>query len=193
MNGRPRFLAGAITAGVLALAATVMLTLLSPFLGFGTVLRLAAPVLALAYLLSFLAGVGARTGRVVTLTLWGGLSVAAWWFVDSTTLYLLLHAGMLWLIRSLYAYRALIPALFDLAVTVLSVATFTWALTRTGSIFLATWCFFLVQALWTFIPQSMNTRATPTPADNAGFERARRRADTALRDLFSNSGFSQSG
>jgi len=63
--------------------------------------------------------------------------------------------------------------------------TSVWALSRTGSVFLGTWCFFLVQALFTAIPSSVGakSRAGAIPQASDEFERARRQADAALKQL----------
>jgi hypothetical protein len=79
------------------------------------------------------------------------------------------------------------PALMDLGVSALSIFATVWAISRSGSVFLATWCFFLVQALFVAIPPTMKSaqkskRNTATESKN--FENARRQADHALRQLF---------
>jgi hypothetical protein len=54
-------------------------------------------------------------------------------------------------------------------------------------VFLATWCFFLVQALFVAIPPTIKSAQKTqrnTAADNENFERAKRNADQALRQLF---------
>jgi len=79
------------------------------------------------------------------------------------------------------------PALMDLGLSTLSVSATIWAITRSGSVFLATWCFFLVQALFVTIPPAIRETKTPernAAAENEKFERARRQADQALRQLF---------
>lgn len=186
-TARPTFLHGAAAAAGLAVAASVMVALLTPFLGLGAVLRLAVPALAGAYLLWFFRTNRQRTGRVVTLSLWTALAVAAWWLAPPLPVYLLAHAGAVWLVRSLYAYSGVIPALMDLGLSALSALALAWVLLRTGSVFLAAWTFFLVQALWVAIPARIEGRtATRAPgADNERFERASRQADAALRQLFS--------
>jgi hypothetical protein len=187
MKARPGFFHGVAAAALLALAASALVVVLTPFIGLGSVIRLAAPLLALSYLLYLLRSTGARTGRIVTLSAWGACSALAWWFAPSLPFYLLLHAGAIWLIRSLYAYSSLIPAVIDLALSALAVLIFAWAFMRTGSVFLATWSYFLVQALWTFVPHKLRrSRAIASmAADHTGFERARRQADAALHQLFS--------
>jgi hypothetical protein len=103
-------------------------------------------------------------------------------------LYLLIHVAAIWLVRSLYFYSGLLPALMDLGLSALSISATVWAITRWGSVLLATWCFFLVQALFVAIPPAIKNKQEPganAAADNAHFERAKRQADAALRQLFS--------
>jgi hypothetical protein len=75
----------------------------------------------------------------------------------------------------------------DMGLNALSLVIALWAISRTGSVFLATWCFFLVTALFVVIPQSVRGKSRSQSAsnvDNEKFERARRQADQALRQLF---------
>ena len=187
----PSFLHGVIAAAALAFFASAMLGALTPFLGVGTVLRLAVPVLTASYLLYFFRSSRRRSGRVVTWSLWTALAVVTWWAGPPLPLYLLIHVGGVWLVRSLYAYSGVIPALLDLGLCALSALAFGWVFLRTGGVFLATWSFFLVQALWVAVPRQIKgaieeRNARPTPAGgNERFEHAHRQADAALRQLFS--------
>ena len=184
---RPSFLHGVIVAAILGFFASVVVATLTPIIGLPTVIRLAIPILALTYLLYLFSAVNERTGRVTTLILWSALTVVTWWISLPISLYLLIHVGAIWLVRTLYFHVSFTAALLDLGLSSLSVSTAVWALSRTGSLFLATWCFFLVQALFVVIP--------PTPAgnrkvqdsvalDQQKFEQARRQADQALRQMF---------
>ncbi len=94
-----------------------------------------------------------------------------------------------WLVRSLYFYSGVLPALMDLGLSALSITAAVWAISQSGSVFLATWCFFLVQALFVAIPPAVkrnaNAAGNATPArnnviENEPFERARRQAGRAL-------------
>jgi hypothetical protein len=187
----PTFLHGAIAAAALAFVASAMIGTLTPFLGVGTVLRLTVPVLAACYLVYFFRSSCQRTGRVVTWSLWTALAVVTWWAAPPLPFYLLIHAGAVWLVRSLYSYSGVIPALMDLGLCALSAFAFGWVFLRTGGVFLATWSFFLVQALWVAIPRQIkggieerNVKHAPA-GGNERFEHARRQADEALRQLFS--------
>lgn len=196
---RPGFFHGVIVAAVLGFVASAIVATLTPFAGLGAVVRLVVPMLGLAYLLYLLNRSAERLGRVTTLTLWTGMAAVTWWIGPPLPLYLMIHVGAVWLIRSLYFYSGVMPALMDLGLSALSVSAAVWAITRSGSVFLATWCFFLVQALFVAIPQSVkadskgngigdgnrDSRALPAESGNHKFENARRQADEALRQLFS--------
>jgi hypothetical protein len=185
---RPSFFHGVVVAAVVGFFASAIVASLTPFVGLGAVMRLLIPALGLAYLLYLFSRNAEKVGRVTTLTLWSAMAVAAWWLAPALPLYLLLHVGAVWLVRSLYFYTGFLPALMDLGISTLSVAATAWAISRSGSVFLATWCFFLVQALFVAIPptiRSRESRQLSDVVDNESFEIAKRQADRALRQLFS--------
>ena len=184
---RPTFLNGVIAALILAFCTSALLAALTPFLGLGTVIRLAVPMLVLGYLVYLMRSIKLSTGRLATLSLWGALAALTWWAAPNLPVYLLIHAGAVWLVRSLLGYSGVMPAAMDLGLCLLSLATFSWAFMRTGSVFAATWSCFLVQALWVAIPPNIRkSDAERAPAGgNEPFERARRQADEALRQLSS--------
>ena len=184
---RPTFFHGVIVAAVLGFFASAIVATLTPFVGLGAVVRLVIPALALAYLLYLFSRSTERLGRVTALSAWTVLAVLTWWVAPPLPLYLLTHVAAIWLLRSLYFYSGLVPALMDLGISTLSVSATVWAISRSGSVFLATWCFFLVQALFVAIPPALAKKRTEqrsTPAESEQFEVARRQADQALRQLF---------
>jgi len=184
---RPTFFHGVIVAAVLGFFASAIVATLTPFVGIGAVIHMVIPALGLTYLLYLFSRSEERVGRVTTLSLWSALAAITWWLAPPLPLYLLIHVGALWLVRSLYFYSGVLPALMDLGVSTLSISATVWAITRSGSVFLATWCFFLVQALFVAIPPAIKSKQKAprnTVTDNENFERARRNADQALRQLF---------
>jgi hypothetical protein len=184
---RPSFLHGAIVAAVLGFFASALVATLTPFVGLGAVLRLVIPALALAYVLYLFSRSKERLGRVTALFLWTVLAAATWWIAPPLPLYLLIHVAAVWLLRSLYFYSGVVPALMDLGISALSVSATVWAISRSGSVFLATWCFFLVQALFVAIPPTVKNKRRAsgnTAIKSEDFEHARRQADQALRQLF---------
>ncbi|MDH3441260.1 MAG: hypothetical protein OEM63_10945 [Gammaproteobacteria bacterium] len=181
---RPSFFHGVLVAAALAFGASAIIAALTPFVGIGSVIRLCIPLVALAYVLYLLRSSSERIGAITTLSIWSALAIGAWWISPPLPLYVLIHAGAVWLVRSLYFYSGVVPALLDMGLTALSIAGFVWAASRTGSVFMATWCLFLVQALFTVIPQSIQKKNSAQPdVGNEPFERARRQADEALRLL----------
>jgi hypothetical protein len=184
---RPSFFHGVIVAGILGFFASAVVATLTPFVGLGAVLRLVIPALGLAYLLYLFSRSKEAVGRVTTLSVWGILAVITWWVAPPMPFYLLIHVAAIWLLRSLYFYSGVMPALMDLGLSTLSVSATIWAITRSGSVFLATWCFFLVQALFVTIPPAIKKTKTAqrnAVAETEKFDRARRQADQALRQLF---------
>ena len=123
-------------------------------------------------------------------------TVLAWTLVSGAALalplplapFVLVHGGMVWLIRSLYFHAGLVAALADLGLALLGLSAAVWAATQTGSLALAAWSLFLVQALFGLIPSGLartrRTRSTgpsPTTPSNA----AHRGAEAALRRIHS--------
>jgi hypothetical protein len=182
---RPTFFHGVIVAGLFGFFASAIVATLTPFVGFGATIRLVIPLMALAYVLYLFSRSEERLGRVTALSIWAVLSVVTWWLAPPLPLYLLVHVGAIWLLRSLYFYSGVMPALLDLGISTLSVSATVWAISRSSSVFLATWCFFLVQALFVAIPPTIKKpTANPGNAANETFEHAKRNAERALRQLF---------
>lgn len=180
------FLSGAALALCLALGGSALFSALVPFVASATVLRLLISLSGFAYLLWLIRGSRRRTGRVTAATAWIVVSVTAFCVGLPLPVYLLVHAVALWLMRSLLYYSGALPALVDLGISALSVSAAAWAATRSGSVFLAVWCFFLVQAVVAMIPQRMpepRHDEPPGDMDDDRFEQAQRRAEAAFRQL----------
>ena len=122
---------------------------------------------------------GSRHDRRLLARRRGGAYVAGF----PLAAYVLVHVGLIWLVRSLYYYSGVLPALADFGLGVLGVVFAVWAAQRTGSAWLAFWCFFLAQSFHVLIPQSLSTRATPGRDADDTFNRAHRTAEEAIRRL----------
>ena len=183
---RPTFLQGVMVAAIFGFFASAVVATLTPFVGLGTVVRLVIPALGLAYILYLYSRTPEKVGRVTTISLWSALAIATWWLTPPLPLYFLIHVGAVWLVRSLYFYSGFMPAVMDLALNAFSVSASIWALTRSSSVFLATWSFFLVQALFVTIPTSVEKRPKRMEtAGDASFDLAKRQADRALQQIIS--------
>lgn len=145
--------------------------------------------LGLAYLVHTIARSDEKTGRIVALVLWVVAASLAWFGNIGLPTYLAIHVTMIWLARSLYMYSSLIDPVIDFGLTLLAVFVAAWAVLRTDSLFLSSWCFFLIQALHVAIPgvtarflrRADATQRSEDP--NSGFVDARKAADEALHRI----------
>lgn len=190
----PGFNEGLAVAAVASIAGSAIHSILPLFLPPDTAMRFTVVGLGLGYLLYLLARSPVRVGRVLALAVWAAVAVGTWLWSPPWPIYLAGHLGTIWLIRSFCFHGGVLAALADLILNTLAVALAFWALTHTGSGLIVLWCFFLVQALFAFIPQhpvrrqAGPTRPSPETAGNAAaesFETAHRVAETALRALAS--------
>ncbi len=183
---RPSFLHGVGVALLASFSGGILFSVISGPLPSDLVLRAVIAMLGLGYTLYLLSRSDERVGRVTTVMLWSLMFTISWIGAPSLMLYLLMHVGSLWLVRSLYFYTSLLSALLDLSLSAMSLATALWAAAHTGNIFLAIWCFFIGQALFVGIPASMRRQEQLVDGeliDYAMFQRAHRTAEAALRRL----------
>jgi hypothetical protein len=180
----PSLRVGLVAALILSVCGAALLGALSPWLGLGLALRAVIALLGFAYVIHAIGRSGERVGRITTIVCWLAIASAAWLVELPLVAYVLVHLGAVWLVRSLYYYSGLLPALADLGLTLLGAAFAVWAAQRADSAWLAFWCFFLVQAFHVSIPASLTRGNTPDAPDDA-FARAHRAAEGAVRRLSS--------
>lgn len=186
MNRRPTFFEGAGLALVVSIIGTVAFFGLTSLFGNGGVFRLLIAGLCLIYVVYLLSRSRERVGRVTVISAWLLVAGLSWLFVPSFLLYIVIHLGMIWLIRSLYFYSSVLSSLADLGLTSFSLAAAIWAWSMSQSLFLSFWCLFLVQALFTLIPgqiKKYQSRSTVSIDTDDPFEHAHRAAEVALRKL----------
>ena len=184
---RPGFLPGVLLSAVFAVAAAAVFAVLSPFAGTVFAFRFIVSVLGFVYIGYLLRTSGEAVGRLTVLSLSAAVVAAAWWFHLPLPLYLIVHVLLVWVIRSLYFHSGLLPALADFGLSAAGLLLAAWAASRTGSLLIATWSFFLVQSLFSAIrePASSAQRhaGVTGSSDETRFERSRREADRALKQL----------
>ena len=175
-------LIGAAIAAVLAVAAGATFAGLTVSLTQSLAVRIVVTLLAGSYALYLMYQSNERTGRIVTVAGWcvGATVIGA--FVPTLTLFLIAHTCLIWLVRTLYFHESTLTALSDLGLSALALASGIWALRSSYSLSLATWSFFLVQALFVMLP-SLQPRTPQADDGNHAFQRAQRSADAALRRL----------
>ena len=187
---RPGFFHGVGLALVLAGVAGVSLSALTPLFSLAFLVRFLVTGVAGAYIVYLLSRTEHRAGRVATMSVWGLSVIGIWFLAPSFAWFVIAHTALIWLVRALYFYRGLWPALLDLGLCVLALIAAVATAKHTGSLFLSIWSFFLVQALFVSLPDRIRPR-TITRSSSPGaasstrdpFEKAYRSADAALRRL----------
>ena len=109
------------------------------------------------------------------------ISIASWQLL-SLPAFLLVLVGTIWLTRALYHHSGVLAAVIDLGISGLAVAGAIWAL-GTGSYALTFWCFFLIQALFVWIPEVTTSSTPDRDLNQSDFDNARRLAAAALKRL----------
>ena len=182
----PGLIDGVVVAVCIALGSGLASLLLGGFVGRGALFDLLLPLAALAYLVYLLRRSGARVGRVVLPAAWGIVSLAGWLLELSFFQQVVAQAGLLWLARSLYFHGTLSAALLDLGLVASGLLAAAWALLNTGSISAALWSFFLLQALFVWIPSFAPPQQNDPfyrRDDASRFQSAHRVAVDAVRKL----------
>jgi len=180
----PTLFEGVSIALAASLAGSILFTVMPPPLLNVQVLRLLIAVAGFGYSIYLLGRSSERVGRVTAIASWMLLAGVSWFLNIPLSLYLVIHLGAIWIIRSLYFYSSLLSALADLGLIGLGMSSAIWAFIHTGSLFLAIWCFFLTQALFVFIPKRMPGRSShPVIQAEDQFERAYSNAQAALHRL----------
>jgi len=180
----PTFVEGVVVAVLASAGGGALFTVLASFFSSGAVLRMVIAGIAFAYVLYLLSRSSVPTGRVAVLSLWLIAAAIVWFLAPPLTLYLLSHAAMVWLIRSLYFHSSAVGSIADLGLSGLGMAAAVWAGLQTQSLFVSIWCFFLVQALFIAVPAHMKARRSTRVERKFGadrFESAHRAAEAALR------------
>lgn len=188
-RGRSPFLREVGAALALSAAAGALGALLTPPLPPEQVARGVVAALGLAYLLHVLAHSRETTGRVAVVALWGVASAALWLAGAPLAACAAVQAALLSLARSLWLRGRLAEAALDAALSALALCFAFWAATRTQSLFLASWTFFLAQAAHVAIPglaaRGLGRRRADVPLEdpNRDFAAAHGAAEEALRRI----------
>jgi len=184
----PTLLEGVAFALVASVGGSIVLTAFAGVLPHGSLIRLLLAGFGLAYVFYLVARSRQRVGRVVVVAVWFAVAAGVSWMSPPLTFYVLVHAGLIWLVRALYHHASVLQALADLGLLGLGLITALWALSHTQSVFLGVWCFFLVQSLFVLIPPCADSKGGPpgnATEDEERFQRAHRNATTAVRKLHS--------
>ncbi|MTW21782.1 hypothetical protein [Allochromatium palmeri] len=179
---RPGFGEGVLVALTAALLASIVQSALGGWLPSYTLAHGLCIGLGLGYGLYLLARAREPAGRIAVPILWAGVSLLVALLHGGLGLQILVQLGLVWLVRALYHHGRPLSALLDLGLLLLGGLAGLWALEHTGSLFLALWTLFLIQALFVLIPGGPDAeRRASATADP--FETAERAAERALARL----------
>jgi len=144
-------------------------------------LRLITTTLCSIYLIWMLTRSPRRAGRVSA----GMIALSAIWLCwllePGLPLHLFIQLSTIWLLRALSVHDGLPAIALDLGLCGSSLGLSVWALHKTGSLFAALWCFFLIQAGHTLLANRSPERSIEASTDT--FERAFCVAEAAMRRL----------
>ena len=182
----PGIIDGVIVAILISLGAGATSLVLGGFFLYSTLFNLILCGSTLVYLIYLLKRSNARIGRVVVISGWALISFGCWLFDVHLFEQVLIQAGIIWLVRSLYFHSSIFTALLDLGLVSVGLAASAWAMVNTDSFAASLWSFFLVQSLFCWIPDLARKQAGDTfeaRQDQTSFHSAHRVALDAVRKL----------
>jgi hypothetical protein len=182
----PGVIDGVIVAALISVGAGVASLLLGGFVDYPILFQIVLYSAALTYLLYLLKRSDARVGRVVAIATWSLMTLICWLLDVHLLEQVLLQATVIWLVRSLYFHNSMFTALLDLGLISVGLAASAWAMLNTGSLVASIWSFFLVQAMFCWVPrlgQSPGDAGRNSPQNRSSFQSAHRVAVDAVRKL----------
>jgi len=182
----PGVIDGVIIAALISIGAGIASLLLGGFVHYPILFQIVLCSAALTYLLYLLKRSDARVGRVVVIGGWSLMTLICWLFDVHLLEQVLLQATAVWLVRSLYFHHSMLTALLDLGLIAVGLAASAWAMLNTGSLVASVWSFFLVQALFCWVPQlgqSQPGAGRNSSQNRSSFQCAHRVAVDAVRKL----------
>lgn len=181
---RPGFWREAGVALALSIAGGLAWSALSWLLSPAAAMRWVIAVLGIAYAVLQMRAFDTRVGRVLAIGMWLALNIALFAFNPSLSVWLLIQAAAIWMLRCWAFHAGIFSAIADAVLGVLAAAAGVAVIHATHSVFLALWSFFLLQALFVFIPDSLRSTPRASAPDNVDrFGRAHRSAEAALQRL----------
>ena len=169
---------------LLSAVGAVLYSALRPWLDGDLMLRGLILGLSGSYLVVLAHALRVRVGLAVTFAAWLLLTSLLIAFNPASWVWFALPPALIWLVRSLYRYDHLGAAIADAALSALALAAAVVTARHTHSLFLTLWSWFLLQALFVFLPTGRAATAAPAePEIDDAFGQAQRSAEAALRRL----------
>jgi len=182
----PGIIDGVIVALVISFGTAAAGLVLGGFITYATLFNLVLYTATLIYLVYLLKRSQAKVGRVVVIASWALASLGCWFFEVPPFTQVLIQAALIWLVRSLYFHGSIFAAVLDGGLVASGLAASAWAMLNTGSLAGALWSFFLVQALFCWIPDLARKQPREIygkQREQSSFQSAHRVALDAVRKL----------
>lgn len=191
LKNTPGFFEGLVIALIFSVLLTATVVVIGGYFFGSDIFRLLLAGITFGYIIYLLVRSGQRTGRFTVMFTSATLSLLALVVIDSFFLFLMVHMAMVWMVRSLYFYKNIFQSLADLLLMSAAVLSAGWTWASTGSLFLTSWCFFITQALFIYIPGLISFKPTAQSTINNStanyeddqFERAFQLAEQASERL----------
>jgi len=185
---RPTLLEGVLVALVLSLSVNPLVVFVQLAIGSLLAWKITVMVLAYTYMCYLLARSGRRSGRVTLGLLALTVLLASLGFNLRFPTLLLLCVTLIWVMRSFAYSRSLVSTVLQGGVCILGCSAALIVYGHSGSLALALWSFFLVQAAFVLIPAQFLRRSTAPSGTMLGgapdsFGRAYHAAEQALERL----------
>ena len=182
---QPGFIQGVIVAAALALTGAIAFAGLSVVASGAAALKIVTVALGGIYIVYLLVCSNEHTGRITIFMAWGVVTTTTWLLTTDLSMTLITQSVLISIVRTLFHHTRMLGGLLDFVLSAFALSTAVWAIGHSGSMLLTVWCFFLVQALSVYIPESLtNKEQQPPPENSVGedkFGRAFRTAETAIR------------
>lgn len=180
----PSILNGIIVAALITLAAGVSSLLFGAFIRDSSLFTLLLSFSTCVYLIYLLKYSEAQIGRVMVMSTWAVITLGSGLLTIPFIEQVLIQAGLIWLVRSLYFHDSLWTALLDFGLILAGLAASTWAMMNTGSLAIALWSFFLLQSLFTsFSHLALRPKNRSHTSSQPSFQSSHRAALEAVRKL----------
>src|SRR5262245_16633924 len=185
---RPTVLEGILVALVVSLVASPVIFLLSLLLGPVMAGKAVIIVIAYTYIIYLLVKSGRTAGRTTLAVLSLLVLLASLVFEARLTTVVLVAVALIGGIRGCTYSRSLVAWLLHGGLCLLGLGAALWAYTHSGSLVLAVWSFFLLQALFVCVPPRINQQPVEEGGIAGGqevdsFVRAHQAAQKALGRL----------
>lgn len=149
-------------------------------------LRVVISMVTFLYIGYLMLTINVKVGKIAVPVAVIGVMAVAFFSGISLSLYVALHLLVIWLVRVIYLHRPLIACLDFFASSTSAVLAYL-ALSHTHSLFIASWSFFLLQAVTLsglfYIESSFVQRRDQKLLADEKFSRALRTAEAAFKRL----------